>query len=98
MVGRPCATACAGRPVTSTGRRVCEGMMASSIGIDSTVISDAPSVARARPRPPEPRAPGHWQDGLFERVTQAFALLVLVMLAAILVALGIGAVPALEKF
>ncbi len=82
----------------STGRRVGEGMMASHIGIDGTVILDAPSVAGDRLRTPEPRAPGHWQDRLFERVTQAFALLVLVMLAAILVALGIGAVPALEKF
>ncbi|MDQ6619875.1 MAG: phosphate ABC transporter permease subunit PstC [Pseudomonadota bacterium] len=39
-----------------------------------------------------------WPDRLFQRVTQASALFVLVLLATILLALGFAAVPALEKF
>ncbi|MEO8486972.1 MAG: phosphate ABC transporter permease subunit PstC [Betaproteobacteria bacterium] len=58
---------------------------------------------RARARrdsvPPVQRgAAGGWQDRVFERVTQAFALFVLATLVAILVALAISAWPALEKF
>ncbi|MEO5786184.1 MAG: phosphate ABC transporter permease subunit PstC [Casimicrobiaceae bacterium] len=50
-------------------------------------------------RPPPPKtAAGQWQDWLFERVTQAFALLVLAILLAILLALGYSAIPALDKF
>jgi len=53
-------------------------------------------------RPPSPsgerRTPGAWRDRAFERTTLVFALLVLSLLAAILIALGIAAVPALDKF
>src|SRR4051794_15818702 len=49
------------------------------------------------PAPPRMMA-GQRQDWLFEHVTQAFALLVLALLVAILIALGIAAIPALEKF
>jgi phosphate transport system permease protein len=41
---------------------------------------------------------GRWQDALFERTTQAFALLVLLLLVAIIGSLVYGALPALEKF
>src|SRR5512147_1163525 len=47
------------------------------------------------PGPPVPRtAAGRWQDAVFERVTQFFALFVL----ATLVAIAISAWPALAKF
>ncbi|MEP7208039.1 MAG: phosphate ABC transporter permease subunit PstC [Casimicrobiaceae bacterium] len=50
-------------------------------------------------RLPSPKfAAGQWQDWLFERVTQAFALLVLAILLGILLALGYSAIPALDKF
>ena len=39
-----------------------------------------------------------WQDALFRGTTQAFAALVLVLLASIIVALGIAAWPALSEF
>lgn len=41
---------------------------------------------------------GQWQDALFERTTQAFALLVLLILVAIIGSLIYGAIPALDKF
>src|SRR5574337_140651 len=44
------------------------------------------------------RGAARWHDWLFERTTFASALLVLGLLAAILVALGIAAMPALDKF
>jgi phosphate transport system permease protein len=55
--------------------------------------------ARRNPVPPVRRgAAGAWQDRAFERITLGFALLVLAMLLAILVALGVSAWPALETF
>ena len=43
------------------------------------------------PDPPVRRAPaGRWQDALFERLTQFFALFVLATLVAILIALALG--------
>ncbi len=44
------------------------------------------------------RSAARWQDALFERTTQFFALFVLGLLAAILVALLVSAWPALERF
>jgi phosphate transport system permease protein len=75
-------------------------MMASSLAIPSvTLPEDARPRAEREPSPPDvPRSSGVWQDALFERITQAFAVLVLVLLAAILLALGVAAVPALDKF
>jgi phosphate transport system permease protein len=56
-------------------------------------------VAERKPTPPhEQRAIPKWQDALFEGTTRAFALLVLSLLAAIIVALGVAAWPAMEKF
>jgi phosphate transport system permease protein len=55
--------------------------------------------ARRNPVPPVRRgAAGAWQDRAFEHITRGFALLVLAMLVAILVALGVSAWPALDKF
>ena len=62
------------------------------------------SVERAarqarEPRPsPAPVSRGHWQDRLFRGLTMGFALTVLALLAAILVALAWSSVPAFEKF
>ena len=50
-------------------------------------------------RPPTPKtSAGQWQDWVFERVTQTFAVLVLALLVAILAALAYSALPALDKF
>ncbi len=58
----------------------------------------APDVAGASPPPSGRKSSGRWQDAAFENVTRFFALLVLGMLVAILVALAISAWPALDKF
>ncbi len=56
-------------------------------------------VAAGVPTPPaRGRSAAQWQDWLFEHTTLAFALLVLGLLGAILIALGIAAMPALAKF
>ena len=56
-------------------------------------------LERREPLPPQqPTTSGRWQDALFERTTQAFALLVLLLLVAIIGSLVYGALPALEKF
>src|SRR5262245_7757382 len=72
---------------------------------NDAVATLPPSMTAALPqvaRPPAPqgerRTVGAWRDRLFERTTLLFALLVLGLLAAILVALGIAAMPALDKF
>ncbi|MEP6943735.1 MAG: phosphate ABC transporter permease subunit PstC [Betaproteobacteria bacterium] len=65
------------------------------------MLSPANSVLLERREPtPPPRSitSGRWQDALFERTTMFFALLVLLLLAAILGSLVYGALPALEKF
>jgi len=56
-------------------------------------------AAGREPRPPANRREiPRWQDALFEGTTRFFALFVLASLLAILIALAIGAVPALQKF
>ena len=64
-----------------------------------TVMTPPEERAAGAPRPPARRqgAP-RWQDWLFERITLFFALLVLGLLLGILIALGIAAIPALDKF
>jgi phosphate transport system permease protein len=62
-----------------------------------------PATAGARavtmPRPPTHReSTVDWKDALFEKATLGFALLVLGILFAIIVALVVAAVPAFEKF
>jgi phosphate transport system permease protein len=64
----------------------------------SMIAADLPRIARPPAPPAQRRTAGAWRDRLFERTTLIFALLVLGMLAAILVALGIAAMPALDKF
>jgi phosphate transport system permease protein len=69
----------------------------------SATLSRPMPLPRARasrdPEPPVPRAAaGRWQDAVFERLTQFFALFVLATLVAILAALAISAWPALAKF
>jgi phosphate transport system permease protein len=55
--------------------------------------------AHRAPRPPPTRSgAARWQDALFEHATRLFAALVLVLLLGIVVALGISAIPALQKF
>ncbi len=65
------------------------------------MLSSANSVLmdRHEPTPPPRRiTSGRWQDALFERTTMFFALLVLLLLAAIIGSLVYGALPALDKF
>jgi phosphate transport system permease protein len=60
------------------------------------------SQARHASREPQPHgrraAAGRWQDAAFEATTRFFALLVLALLVAIIVALALAAYPALQKF
>ena len=62
------------------------------------IPDDAPRAARDPTPPARRQGAPRWQDWLFEQVTLFFALLVLGLLAGILIALGIAAAPALEKF
>jgi hypothetical protein len=67
----------------------------------SAVMTAPMPQARAvrEPTPPARReAAPPWQDWLFERVTQFFALSVLAILAAIILALLVNAWPAWQKF
>jgi len=67
--------------------------------LPSGMIADAPAQAASLPAPPaERRRPGTWRERAFEHTTLFFALLVLGLLAAILIALGIASVPALSEF
>ena len=68
--------------------------------IDATLPMPVESLAAGRePNPPAPRkgAP-RWQDALFEGTTRVFALFVLGILLAILIALSFSAIPAIQKF
>jgi phosphate transport system permease protein len=69
----------------------------------SATLPSPMSVPRERaardPGPPGSRqAAGRWQDALFERTTQFFAVFVLGTLVAIIVALLFSAWPAIDKF
>ena len=57
----------------------------------------APLIAATRSQGRRTSA-GYWQDALFRHATRFFAAFVLVLLVAILVALGHAAMPALQKF
>ena len=69
--------------------------------ISASLPMPADSAARVQREPKPPKlahgAP-QWQDALFEKTTLAFALFVLGMLLAILIALFISAIPAIQKF
>jgi phosphate transport system permease protein len=61
--------------------------------------TDQPARAQREPTPPKVNTgAGAWQDKLFENTTLFFALFVLGLLVAILVALSISAIPAIQKF
>jgi phosphate transport system permease protein len=63
------------------------------------MIPDNAPRAAFDPNPTgERKVAGAWRDWVFEHTTLFFALLVLGLLAGILIALGIAAAPALEKF
>ncbi len=76
-------------------------MSASSIAAALPTVMTPPQELRAarEPTPPARRqgAP-RWQDWLFERTTEFFALFVLFTLVGIIVALAWAAVPAFQKF
>jgi phosphate transport system permease protein len=61
-------------------------------------ISDALTVTTEEPTARNNTNKQAWQDALFRRTTQLFAVLVLILLAAIIVSLAIGAAPAFLKF
>lgn len=67
-----------------------------------TALAPMPLSSLAVEKEPTPpsrqRTIPRWQDALFEGVTRFFALFVLVSLLAILIALSIAAMPAMEKF
>ena len=72
---------------------------AAAVTLGSSMTAEAlPRVRRPSAPPDSARARGAWRDWVFEHATLVFALLVLGLLAGILVALGIAAAPALEKF
>jgi phosphate transport system permease protein len=61
--------------------------------------ADKPARAQREPSPPAAHTgAGAWQDKLFENTTLFFALFVLGLLVAILIALSIAAIPAIQKF
>ena len=61
-------------------------------------ISDALTVTTEEPTARNNTNKQAWQDALFRRTTQLFAVLVLTLLAAIIVSLAMGAAPAFLKF
>ena len=72
---------------------------AAAATLGSSMTAGARPRARRPSAPPRPaRARGAWRDWVFEHATLVFALLVLGLLAGILVALGIDAAPALDRF
>ena len=66
----------------------------------ASISLPAESLAVQRePNPPSQRRTiPRWQDAVFEGTTRSFALFVLGLLLAILIALSIAAVPAMQKF
>jgi len=72
---------------------------AAAVTLGSSMTAEALPRARRPSAPPDSsRARGAWRDWVFEHATLVFALLVLGLLAGILVALGVAAAPALDKF
>jgi phosphate transport system permease protein len=63
-----------------------------SLAVESIAVEHEP------PPPSGRRAIPRWHDAVFEGTTRLFALFVLALLAAILIALVIAAMPAMQKF
>ena len=73
--------------------------MTTAVSATLTMPSESPVRVQREPKPPKiARGAPPWQDALFEKTTLVFALFVLGMLLAILIALSISAVPAMQKF
>jgi phosphate transport system permease protein len=73
--------------------------MTTAISASLPMTAKAPSRTAREPDPPRViRGAPRWQDALFEKTTLFFALMVLVSLLAILIALSISAIPAMQKF
>jgi phosphate transport system permease protein len=74
-------------------------MMMSAISATLPMSADLPARAQREPNPPKvTKGAPPWQDALFEKTTLFFALFVLGLLVAILVALSYAAIPAIQKF
>jgi phosphate transport system permease protein len=86
------------RPVAAAFAQVAGMMTATPIASESAFADTRLRDDRDFRPPPIKTAAGQLQDRLFERTTQAFALLVLGLLVAIIGALTVAAVPALQKF
>jgi len=73
--------------------------MMTSAATASISLPAEPSAVQREPNPPSQRRTiPRWQDAVFEGTTRFFALFVLGLLLAILIALSIAAVPAMQKF
>src|SRR3954447_3183052 len=89
-----------GRPRRSSRRPLHFFEVNMTAAVRGTLPMPVDSFAAER----EPRPPGRrreiprWHDALFEGTTRFFALLVLASLLAILIALSIAALPAMQKF
>src|SRR5450432_2777716 len=73
--------------------------MTSAISASLPMPADMSARAQREPKPPTiAKGAPQWQDALFEKTTLFFALFVLASLLAILIALSISALPAMQKF
>jgi len=70
----------------------------SAVVLPASVHSSAESLMTDAPRGPVRMRPARWKDVAFEHLTRLFALLVLAILAAILVALVLESRASLDKF
>ena len=70
----------------------------SAVVLPAPVHSSAELLMTDAPRGPVRMRPARWKDVAFEQLTRLFALLVLGILAAILVALVLESRPSLDKF
>src|SRR3979490_726579 len=70
----------------------------SAVVLPIPVHSSAELPMTESPRGPVRLRPARWKDVAFEQLTRLFALLVLGILAAILVALVLDSRPSLDKF
>jgi phosphate transport system permease protein len=76
-------------------------LSATEQGIALTMLQETsatPAEVAERPNPPGSSAVAAWTDPLVRRLTQFFAFLVFALLAAILVSLVFGSLPALRAF
>src|SRR2546426_539183 len=70
----------------------------SAVVLPAPVHSSAELLMTDAPRGPVRMRPARWKDVAFEQLTRLFALLVLGILAAILVALALESRASLDKF